>query len=136
MKLLIKSNNTEYTLENIELNNNPLTGKGIFHRGTKVKTIGVVNIEAIEEINTLVEYLLYHNQLESRPAQAIRVLKEQGIAMDTMKDTPALINWIRKDIADENMQEILDSGLDVGKIMTACINGAKLYYKNYLETLI
>lgn len=113
-----------------------IKSKGEKHVSTKVKTIGVVNIEAIEEINKLVEYLLYHNQLESRPAQAIRTLKEQGLAMETMQDTPALINWIRKDIADENMQEILDSGIGVGKVMSACINSAKLYYKNYLDTLI
>lgn len=30
-------------------------------------------------------------------------------------------------------QEILDSGLDVSNVITACVNGTKLYYKNYLD---
>jgi RNA ligase len=109
--------------------------KGEEHSKSKVITVGVVDLEKIEKIEELVKYLLYHNQLESRPVQAIRCLQEQGHAMDSMQSIKLFIDWIRKDIADENMQEILDSGLEVGSVMSACIKQAKQDYQQHLDKL-
>jgi hypothetical protein len=107
--------------------------KGEKHSKSKVKTIGVVNLERIGQIEKLVEYLLYHNQLEDRPTQAIRVLRESGHEMVSMKEIKLFIDWIATDIVSEHQQEINESGLKQNDIIIACIQKAKIDYKLYLD---
>lgn len=109
--------------------------KGEKHSKSKVKTVGVVNVEAINDTKELANFLLYSSQLESRPAQAIRVLKEEGHAMNSNKDIKLFLDWIRDDIAKENMQDILRSGLKVSNVMSFCFTQAKEFYKDYLDKI-
>jgi RNA ligase len=109
--------------------------KGEAHSKSKVKTVGVVDLEKIEQIEELVNYLLYHDRLEDRPTQAIRVLKESGLAMVSMKDVKAFIDWIAADIIAENSLEIEQSGLKKNDVIAACVRRAKIDYQAYLKDL-
>lgn len=109
--------------------------KGEKHSQSKVKTIGVVDIKKIEQMEELVNYLLYHNQLENRPAQAIRVLKESGREMVSMQDIKPYIDWIAADIIGEHTLEIDESGLKMNDVISTCIQKAKQDYKVYLNKL-
>lgn len=110
--------------------------KGEKHSQSKVKTVGVVDVEAITKQEDLAQHLLYANQLEPRPAQAIRVLKEKGFAMDSNLDIKVYLDWICADIAAENMQDLVNSGLKVAGVMSRVKHQAKTYYQNYLNTLV
>jgi hypothetical protein len=123
------------SINNSELEIFSFKSKGEEHSKSPVKTIGVVDVVKLAEIDKLVEYLLYHNQLEDRPTQAIRMLKEAGYSMTSMTDMKVYIDWVKADIMSENLPEIEESGLTIKEVMSSCTNRAKTDYKLYLDKL-
>lgn len=123
------------TMSNSQLEVLSFKSKGEEHSKSPVKTVGVVDVVRLAEINRLVEYLLYHNQLEDRPTQAVRMLKESGYQMTSMKDMKAYIDWIKADIMSENLPEIEKSGFSIKDVMSSCTNQAKTDYKIYLDRM-
>jgi hypothetical protein len=132
MRLLIKQSNKEFILENVELNNNPLAGKGTFYAGNNVSTIGKVQIEGIEDINAMVTWLL-DTSSENRVAQQLRILKELGTPMDDIKYIKCLIDAVLDDIDSDHKDDIISSGLPNKVIYGKLTKRIKEYYQNTLQ---
>jgi RNA ligase len=106
--------------------------KGEEHSKSKVKTIGAVDLEHLAKVNDMVEFLLNGDGRESRVLQAVKSLRSDGNSMDSPKEIPLLIQWLRSDIASENMGDIQSSGLSPNDVMRAVLDKAK---RKYLELI-
>ena len=103
--------------------------KGEKHSVSKVKKIVPVNVDKVNSIREFVDYAVTENRME----QAVEELfTSQGIepAIQQMGD---YLRWIMKDIADEEMDVLLENGLvlkDVGKYVS---QKAKVWFQELLN---
>lgn len=123
MKLVIKSGNTEFILENVELNNNPLTGSGTFYKGSKVKTIAAVDLEKVATVDDFVDQTCTENRLK----QGLDKLKEKGLEQ-TSQNTGEFIKWIMQDILKEEIDLLSESGLTSKDISGKIAGKARDFY--------
>lgn len=103
------------------------------HSQSKVKTIGVVDLELLASIEELAKFLIYNNGIDNRVEQAITELTKVGRDMTSVRSTGELVKWIRADIRKENLRDIAQAGLEEGAVIKAAVNLAKQEYKKTLD---
>jgi RNA ligase len=108
--------------------------KGEKHSKSPVKTIGAVDLVEIAKIKDFAQFLLNGDGRQDRYEQAVAVLRSDGNPMNSAKEIPLLIQWIRADVAAENINDIDQSGLDPGKIWKELINHCKERYRKEINT--
>lgn len=126
MKLVIKSSNTEFILENVDLNNNPLTGNGTFHKGSKVKTVASVDVERIASVRELVSVVVTENRMR----QMFDSMDDHQIER-TIKNTGQFIKLVMADCFKEELDTITENGIS-GKEFAAMASPVivKFYHAN------
>jgi hypothetical protein len=105
--------------------------KGEKYSPSNVSTIGKVQIEGIEDINEMVNWLL-DTSPENRVVQQLRILKELGTPMDDIKYIKCLIDAVLDDIDSEHKDDIISSGLPKKVIYGKLTKRIKEYYQNTL----
>lgn len=103
--------------------------KGDKHSATKVKKVASVNIEKVESIREFVDYAV----TESRLQQGVEELfTSQGIT-PSIRETGDFLRWVMHDIAEEEIDTLLENGLvlkDVGKFVS---NKARPWFQTLLN---
>lgn len=107
--------------------------KGDKHCPSNVSTIGKVDIEGLDDINSLVSWLINISP-ENRVEQQIRILKELGTPMDDMKYIKCLIVAVLDDIDSEHKDDIISSGLPKKVIYGKLTKRIKEYYQYTLTS--
>lgn len=105
-------------------------------KGTKheiAAKMGSLDPIAMNELSRLVDLIMRTGQVESRVEQAVRMLKERGHAMESMRDTKLLVDWLVADIEKENLPDIEASSFGKNKIIGGCLSAAKQAYKAILD---
>jgi len=103
--------------------------KGEKHQNSKVKTLTTINVEEIQNIKEFVEYAVTENRL----AQGIDKMNELKIPLE-MKSTGDYLRWIYNDVIKEELDTIVENGIDVKKIGSAISAKARTYWINYLNS--
>ena len=102
--------------------------KGEKHSASKVKTLAPVDIELVKSVNEFVDRTL----TENRCNQGIEYLKEHGLEL-TQKSTGEFIKWIVGDCIREELDTLVESGLD-GKAVAKPLGGAaRDWFFSYLK---
>jgi hypothetical protein len=91
---------------------------------------------AIAEFSSLIDLIMRKGEVESRTAQAVRVLKEQGCQMNSMLQTKSLVEWLIADIIKENTLDIEASRFNLKSVLAACTKIGREDYKQILDALI
>lgn len=123
MKLMIRSGDTKFILENVELNDNPLTGSGVFHKNSKVKVLVPVDLEKVASVDEFVEKTCTENRLK----QGLDKLKEMGLEQ-TSQNTGAFLKWVLSDCITENLETLSESGLTTKDVSSKLAAKARLFY--------
>jgi hypothetical protein len=100
--------------------------KGEKHSSSKVKKVANVDIEKYESIKELVDCVLSENRLE----QGIRVMVENNTPIE-MSNIPTYLNWCKNDVFKEEMDTIVESGLEPKDLVSEICNRARKFYINY-----
>lgn len=103
--------------------------KGEKHQNSKVKTLTTVDTEAIENINTFIEYAVTENRL----LQGIDKMKEMNIPLDA-KSTPDYLRWVYGDVIKEETDTMVANGINPKKIGSAISAKARIFWLNYLNS--
>jgi RNA ligase len=122
--------------------NNPIANPlGNFKvKGTKHQAaaaiVGATDPVAIAELSSLIDLIMRTGEVETRTAQAVRVLKEQGLPMNSMQQTKELVQWLIADISKENLPDIEASAFSLKSVLAACTKAGREAYKLILDALI
>jgi hypothetical protein len=103
------------------------------HVQSKVKTIGVADLELLASIEEMAHFLIYNNGVDNRVEQAITELTKTGEDMTSIRSMGGLVKWIQTDIHKENLRDIEQAGLEETAVSRAAINLAKQEYKKILD---
>jgi len=103
--------------------------KGEKHQNSKVKTLTTVDTEAIENINSFIEYAVTENRL----LQGIDKMREMNISIDA-KSTPDYLRWVYGDVIKEESDTMVANGIDPKKIGSAISAKARIFWLNYLNS--
>lgn len=103
--------------------------KGEKHQNSKVKTLTTVDVEAVENINSFIEYAVTENRL----LQGIDKMKELGLPIET-KTTGEYLRWVYNDVVKEESDTMIANGIDQKKIGSAISAKARMFWLNYLNS--
>jgi hypothetical protein len=103
--------------------------KGEKHQNSKVKTLTTVDVEAVENINTFIEYAVTENRL----LQGIDKMKELGLPIEP-KTTGEYLRWVYNDVVKEETDTMIANGIDQKKIGSAISAKARIFWLNYLNS--
>jgi hypothetical protein len=103
--------------------------KGEKHQNSKVKTLTTVDVEAVENINSFIEYAVTENRL----LQGIDKMKELGLPIEP-KTTGEYLRWVYNDVVKEEADTMVANGIDQKKIGSAISAKARMFWLNYLNT--
>jgi hypothetical protein len=109
--------------------------KGSKHEAAAA-TVAAADPVAIAELTSLIDLIMRKGEVESRTAQAVRVLKEQGCQMNSMLQTKSLVEWLIADITKENILDIEASRFNLKYVLSACTKIGREEYKQILDALI
>lgn len=98
------------------------------HSASKVKTIAPIDVEMVENVRELVDYVVTDNRLN----QAIEYLKEMNLEL-TPKSTGEFIKWVMKDIHKEESETIAKSDINVKMFNAEATRKAREFFLNYIE---
>lgn len=96
--------------------------KGEKHSGSKVKKLASVNVEKVSSINELVEKVVTENRL----LQGIQSMEEIS-----MTNIGPYIQWVKNDVFKEEMDTIIESGLEPKDCISAISNKARKFFLDY-----
>ena len=102
--------------------------KGEKHSVSKVKTLASVDTEKVNSIIEFSEKVVTENRLN----QGIEYLKEMGKPID-MKSTGDFIRWVFNDVMKEEIDTIVESGLDVADIGKYIAEPSKRFWFKFLK---
>jgi len=102
--------------------------KGEKHQISKVKTLAPVDIEKVNSITECVNNILTENRLE----QGLEHLRSNNHELD-IKNTGIFIKWIISDLAKEEMDTILGSGLEFKEVVSSAQRIAKNWFFEKLQ---
>lgn len=103
--------------------------KGEKHQNSKVKTLTTVDVEAVENINSFIEYAVTENRL----LQGIDKMKELGLPIEP-KTTGEYLRWVYNDVVKEEADTMVANGIDQKKIGSAISAKARMFWLNYLNS--
>jgi hypothetical protein len=103
--------------------------KGEKHQNSKVKTLTTVDVEAVENINTFIEYAVTENRL----LQGVDKMKELGLPIEP-KTTGEYLRWVYNDVIKEETDTMIANGIDQKKIGSAKSAKARIFWLNYLNS--
>ena len=103
--------------------------KGEKHQNSKVKTLTTVDVEAVENINTFIEYAVTKNRL----LQGVDKMKELGLPIEP-KTTGEYLRWVYNDVVKEETDTMIANGIDQKKIGSAISAKARIFWLNYLNS--
>lgn len=98
------------------------------HSASKIKTIAPIDVEMVENVRELVDYVVTDNRLN----QAIEYLKEMNLEL-TPKSTGEFIKWVMKDIHKEEPETIAKSDINVKMFNAEATRKAREFFLNYIE---
>ena len=103
--------------------------KGEKHQNSKVKTLTTVDVEAVENINSFIEYAVTENRL----LQGVDKMKELGLPIEP-KTTGEYLRWVYNDVVKEEADTMVANGIDQKKIGSAISAKARMFWLNYLNS--
>jgi hypothetical protein len=103
--------------------------KGEKHQNSKVKTLTTVDVEAVENINSFIEYAVTENRL----LQGVDKMKELGLPIEP-KTTGDYLRWVYNDVVKEETDTMIANGIDQKKIGSAISAKARIFWLNYLNS--
>lgn len=103
--------------------------KGEKHSTSKVKTLAEVDVEAIENLNKLVEAVVTDSRLDWALDNMIRE-QQKPFEMESMGD---FIRTVYNDVVKEELDLIEASGFDAKKMGSPIANKARPWYVNRLN---
>lgn len=103
--------------------------KGNEHSASHVKTLASVDVEKVQGVIDFVSQTVTENRCE----QSLQKLKESGRPLD-QTSTGEFIRWIREDILKEELDTIVQNGLEVKDLNGPMSKAAKdWYFKNAIN---
>lgn len=102
--------------------------KGEKHQNSKVKTLTTVDVEALENMNSFIEYAV----TENRMMQGIDKMVEMHIPIE-MKSTSEYLRWVYNDVIKEESDTMEANGIDPKKVGSAISAKARVFWMNYLK---
>jgi hypothetical protein len=97
--------------------------KGSKHSSSKVKILAPVDTEKLENMKNFIEYAVTENRLQ----QGIEKLRERGLdPID--KNTGEFLRWVVGDVTKEEIDTIVESGLDLKQVNVAVSKAAREWY--------
>jgi hypothetical protein len=103
--------------------------KGEKHSVSKVKKIAPVDVEKVNSIREFVEYAVTENRME----QAIKELfTSQGVEPE-IQQMGDFLRWVMKDIANEEMDVLLENNLVLKDVSKHAANKAKIWFQELLN---
>ncbi len=103
--------------------------KGDKHSASKVKKLANVDIEKMESINKFVEYYVTENRLN----QGIEVVFSSNNIEPEIKKTGDFVKWVKGDILAEELDVILESGLEVNDVTSSIGKTASKWFIEFLH---
>lgn len=103
--------------------------KGEKHSSSKVKTLAEVDVEKLNSINEFVEYAVTENRLNQGIEQ---VFTSQNIEPDR-KLTGAFVKWVSSDVFKEEMDTLIENGLEPKDVGGKVSKTASQWFMKYLD---
>lgn len=103
--------------------------KGQKHSISKTKTLAPIDVEKLANIAEFIEYAVTPNRLTQG---LVEVFTNEGITPD-MKDTGKLLKWINSDICKEEMDVLVENGLEFRDVVKASSKATVDWFKEYLN---
>ena len=97
--------------------------KGEKHSSSKVKVLAEVDPEKVKSIAQFVEYACTNNRLE----QGLNSMKENLLEIST-KNTGEFIRWVMQDILKEELDVLVNSGIEPRDVNSAIAKKARDFY--------
>jgi hypothetical protein len=105
--------------------------KGEKHSVSKVKTLNPVDVEKLENVKQFVEMVVPDPRLE----QGISYLKEQNLVVD-QTSTKHFLSWVWNDVMKEEVDTMVENGLDPKAVRVACMTHARKWFFDYLNAQV
>jgi hypothetical protein len=106
--------------------------KGELHSASKVKTTSIVDVAALESINSYVEMFVTENRLE----QMLDVMMREKLLPLEMTSMGDFIRMVYADCIKESQDEIVKNQIDMKKLGSPIANTARRWYINKYNTKV
>ena len=103
--------------------------KGSKHSVSHVTKLASVDVEAIANTNSFIDYAVTENRL----MQGVEKMKEMGLAIDP-KTTGDYLRWVYNDVIKEESDTMEANGINPKKIGSAISAKARMFWLNYLNS--
>jgi hypothetical protein len=102
--------------------------KGSKHSSSKVSKTASVDVEKVNSINEFVEYSVTENRL----MQGIEQVFTQYNKQPSIEQTGAFIKWISNDVIKEEIETLIEAGLEPKAVSGSVAKKAADWFKNFL----
>jgi hypothetical protein len=102
--------------------------KGDKHSNSKVKTLASVDVEKVNSIKECAEKVVTENRLK----QGVSHLQEMGMELD-IKNMGAFLKWVASDAIKEEIDTIIESGLEPKEVGKQISTIARLWFMEQLN---
>lgn len=131
MKLIIKSGDQTFELENVQLAQEELSGNATFFIKSKVKVLrelteAEVSLKA--SAHEFVEFACSVNRME----QGVSKLTEMGLPVDNTSMS-AYLKWLGGDILSECEETLVKSGIERKAVMPLVAQKGRNWFLNYVR---
>lgn len=98
--------------------------KGEKHSVTKVKKLAAVDIEKLDSIKEFVEYAVTENRLNQGYKELFPTTEP------TIKDTGTFVKWVNGDVCKEELDTLVDNGLEMKDVGGAIAKKASKWFRD------
>jgi hypothetical protein len=103
--------------------------KGEKHSTSKVKKLASVDVEKLNSIRDFVDYAVTENRLNQGIEQVFTTKSESP----DVTRTGEFVKWVTSDIAKEELDTLVENGLEFKDVMGQCSKKAASWFKTYLD---